>query len=106
MQAVGIFGTENRPSYADGQVDDSQPVNTKLLTYEVFGSTGTVADISYFDVNAQPQEVQGARLPWSLKIATNSPAIGGTVVAKAIATASAAGSSWMARSRPREFRTK
>ena len=52
------------------------------MIYEVFGSTGAVADISYFDVNAEPQEVQGARLPWSLKIATNSPAVVGSVVAQ------------------------
>ena len=52
------------------------------MTYEVFGPTGTVADISYFDVNSQPQQVDGASLPWSLKITTTSPSVVGSVVAQ------------------------
>ena len=43
---------------------------------------GTVADISYFDVNSDPQRVDGARLPWTIKITTNSPAVVGNVVAQ------------------------
>jgi hypothetical protein len=63
----GIFGSEKRPSYADTKINDTKPFNPKHLTFEVFGPPGTVADISYFDVNAAPQHVDGARLPWSLK---------------------------------------
>ena len=51
----GIFGSEKRPSYADTKINDTKPFNPKHLTYEVFGPPGTVADISYFDVNADPQ---------------------------------------------------
>ena len=47
----GIFGSEKRPSYADTRVNDTKPFNPKHLRYEVFGPPGTVADISYFDVN-------------------------------------------------------
>ena len=57
----GFFGAEKRPSYADGQVDDTTSFNPKQVTYEVFGPAGTVADISYFDVNSEPQQVDGAR---------------------------------------------
>ena len=56
--------------------------NPKHLTYEVFGPVGTVADISYFDVNSEPQMVDGARLPWSLQLATNSAAVVGSLVAQ------------------------
>ena len=56
----GIFGAEKRPSYADGQIDDTKSFNPKQVVYEVFGPAGTVADISYFDVNSQPQQVDGA----------------------------------------------
>jgi MmpS family membrane protein len=43
---------------------------------------GTVADISYFDVNSDPRRVDGARLPWSVQITANSPAVVGNVVAQ------------------------
>ncbi|CKM52893.1 membrane protein [Mycobacterium tuberculosis] len=47
----GFFGSENRPSYSDTNLENSKPFNPKHLTYEIFGPPGTVADISYFDVN-------------------------------------------------------
>jgi hypothetical protein len=78
----GIFGSEIRPSYSDGRVEDTTPFNRKQLLYEVFGPVGTVADINYFDVNTQPQQVDGARLPWSLAITTNSAAVVGKIVAQ------------------------
>jgi MmpS family membrane protein len=78
----GNFGTEKRPSYAAGQVHDTKSFNPKQVVYEVFGPPGTVADISYFDVNSQPQQVDGASLPWSLKITTDSPSVVGSVVAQ------------------------
>jgi Mycobacterium membrane protein len=78
----GNFGTEKRPSYAAGQVHDTKSLNPKQVVYEVFGPAGTVADISYFDVNSQPQQVDGASLPWSLKITTASPSVVGSIVAQ------------------------
>ena len=78
----GIFGSEKRPSYAEVNVKDTKPFNPKQVVYEVFGPAGTVADISYFDVNSQPQQVDGARLPWSLTMTTDSPAVMGSIVAQ------------------------
>jgi hypothetical protein len=78
----GIFGSERRPSYADTKINDTKPFNPKHLTYEVFGPPGTVASISYFDVNGDPQHVDGARLPWSLKFAFTQAAAVGSVVAQ------------------------
>jgi hypothetical protein len=78
----GIFGSEKRPAYADGQVDDTTPFSPKQVIYQVFGPAGTVADIGYFDVNSEPQQVDGARLPWSLKITTALPAVVGDIVAQ------------------------
>jgi nitrate reductase NapE component len=78
----GIFGSEKRPSYSDSATDNSKPFNPKRLTYEVFGPPGTVADISYFDVDADPKRVDGAQLPWSLNFATTSPAVMGNIVAQ------------------------
>jgi hypothetical protein len=78
----GVFGSEKRPSYADTRGEDAKPFNPKHLTYEIFGPAGTIADISYFDVNSEPQQVEGAPLPWSLKITTTLPAIMGNIVAQ------------------------
>ena len=78
----GIFGSEKRPSYADTKIDDAKPFDPKHLTYEVFGPPGTVADISYFDVNGEPQFVEGASLPWSLKFAITQAASVGNIVAQ------------------------
>jgi hypothetical protein len=78
----GVFGSEKRPSYSDSANDDSKPFNPKRLTYEVFGPPGTVADISYFDVNADPKRVDGAPLPWTLKLTTTAASVVGNIVAQ------------------------
>ena len=78
----GIFGSEKRPSYADTKINNTAPFNPKHLTYEVFGPPGTVANISYFDVNAEPQHIQGASLPWSLQFAIAETSAVGSVVAQ------------------------
>ncbi len=79
----GVFGSEKRPSYVDSNVKESQrPYNPKHLTYEVFGPPGTVADISYFDVNAEPQHISGASLPWSVQFALTEASSVGSVLAQ------------------------
>jgi len=78
----GIFGSENRPSYADTQVDDTKPFDPKKLTYEVFGPAGTVANISYFDENSEPTYIQGASLPWTLQFDLTETSAAGSVLAQ------------------------
>jgi len=78
----GLFGSEKRPSYADTNVADSKPFDPKHLTYEVFGPPGTVASISYFDVNAEPQHIDAAPLPWTLDFALTDTSAVGSVVAQ------------------------
>lgn len=77
-----FFGSERHESYSDSKLDNSKPFNPKQIIYEVFGPSGTVADISYFDVNSDPQRVDGAVLPWSLHITTNLAAVMGNIVAQ------------------------
>lgn len=64
----GLFGSEKGLSYADTRVDN-KPYNPPHLRYEVFGPPGTVALISYFGANGDPQHVEGASLPWSFEFA-------------------------------------
>jgi hypothetical protein len=61
----GVFGSVRRPSYADTPTVDSKSFDPKHLTYEVFGPPGTVAMISYFDGDGEPQTLRGITLPWS-----------------------------------------
>lgn len=102
----GIFGSEKRPSYAEGHITGPQPLLSKQVRYEVFGPAGTVADISYFDVNAQPQRVDGAQLPWSLTLTSNSPAVVADIVAQGDRHSIGCRIMIEASSRPKEFRTK
>jgi hypothetical protein len=75
------FGSETPTAYSNS-TETGTVSTSKSLLYEVFGPVGTVADISYFDVNSDPRRVEGARLPWSLQITANAPAVMGNVVAQ------------------------
>ena len=75
-------GSEKHAAYPNSKMTDTLLGPKKSLVYEVFGPAGTVADISYFDVNSDPQRVDGAHLPWSLQITANVPAVVGNVVAQ------------------------
>ena len=78
----GYFGSQKRESYADSNLESAKPFNPKRIIYQVFGPAGSSADISYFDVNSDPQRVDGAKLPWTLDISTTKPAVMGNLVAQ------------------------
>lgn len=78
----GVFGSEKRPSYAESRQQDTKPFNPKHVKYEVFGPTGSMADISYFDANGEPNHITGIELPWTFDISTTLPSIVGNVVAQ------------------------
>jgi len=82
----GIFGSHHSGSPAEGISNEIVPFNPKHVTLEVFGTPGAVATINYLDVNAQPQQVLDAALPWSFTITSTEPAIVGNVVAQGNAT--------------------
>lgn len=78
----GIFGSHYSTSANSGLANEIVPFNPKKVVLEVFGAPGAVATINYLDVNAQPQEVRNAPLPWSFTITTTQPAVIGNVVAQ------------------------
>jgi hypothetical protein len=78
----GIFGSHNNTSANSGLSNQIVPFNPKQVVLEVFGAPGTVATINYLDVNAQPQQVKNAPLPWSFTITTTEPAVVANVVAQ------------------------
>jgi hypothetical protein len=74
-------GSEKPGGYSNSTVTDTA-FGPKSMVYEVFGPVGMVADISYFDLDSDPHRVDRARLPWSLQITANVPAVMGNVVAQ------------------------
>jgi hypothetical protein len=78
----GIFGSNDNTSANSGLANEIVPFNPKQVVLEVFGAPGSVATINYLDVNAQPQQVKDAPLPWSFTITTTEPAVLGNVVAQ------------------------
>lgn len=78
----GIFGSHDNTSANGGLAGEIVPFNPKQVVLEVFGAPGAVATINYLDVNAQPQQVKDAPLPWSFTITTTEPAVIGNVVAQ------------------------
>ena len=71
----GIFGSKDVTSTPSNAANDIVPFNPKHVVMEVFGPPGTVATITYVDVNAQPQRVDAATLPWAYDTTTTQPAV-------------------------------
>jgi Mycobacterium membrane protein len=78
----GAFGMRGATPAAGARADDIKPFNPKRVTLEVFGPAGTAADINYLDVDAAPQRVDGAWLPWAYSVTTTAPAVSVNVVAQ------------------------
>ncbi len=71
----GIFGSHDVTSTPSGSANEIIPFNPKHVVMEVFGPPGTVATITYLDVNAQPQRADDATLPWAYDTTTTQPAV-------------------------------
>src|SRR4029079_18146862 len=71
----GIFGSRDVTSTPSGPANEIHPFNPKHVVMEVFGPPGTLATITYTDVNAQPQRVDDAPLPWAYDTTTTQPAV-------------------------------
>jgi len=71
----GIFASHDVTSTPSGTENDIVPFNPKHVVMEVFGPPGTVATITYLDVNAQPQRVDAVALPWAYDTTTTQPAV-------------------------------
>jgi Mycobacterium membrane protein len=78
----GIFGSGDTTTANAGLANEIVPFNPKQVVLEVFGEPGAVATINYLDVDAQPQQVIDAPLPWSHTITTTKAAVLGNVVAQ------------------------
>lgn len=71
----GIFGSQDVTSTPSGGANEIVPFNPKHVVLEVFGAPGATATITYLDVNAQPQRVDAAPLPWAYDTTTTQPSV-------------------------------
>jgi hypothetical protein len=71
----GIFGSHDVVSTPSGGDNEIVPFNPKRVVIEVFGAPGTVATITYLDVDAQPQRADDATLPWTYDTTTTQPTV-------------------------------
>jgi hypothetical protein len=78
----GYFGAHGKAGGSSVRFEDTKPFHPKVVIYDIFSPDGTVADINYLDLNAQPQRADGARLPWSLTLSTTDPAVSPDIVAQ------------------------
>jgi hypothetical protein len=71
----GIFGSRDVVSTPSNAANEIVPFNPKHVVMEVFGPPGTVATITYLDVNAQPQRADNVALPWTYDETTTQPTV-------------------------------
>jgi hypothetical protein len=56
--------------------------NPKVVKYEIDGPPGSVANINYWDADADTHQVNNAPLPWSYTISTTLPAVSANIMAQ------------------------
>ena len=78
----GIFGSDHDVSAGGELPNQAVSLNPKHVVIEVFGEPGAVATIGYVDIDAQPQRVDDAPLPWSYDVTTTQPGVFVNVVAQ------------------------
>lgn len=78
----GIFGKEQRTTYADTRAVDSRPYDPKVMVYEVWGTPGSVANISYFDEETEPRYIKDVPLPWRMEFDMGTQTATGSIMAQ------------------------
>ena len=76
-----FFGAEGIIVTPKVFAEDPEPFDPKVVKYEIFGS-GSYADINYLDLDAKPQRLDGAALPWSITLQTTAPSAAPNIVAQ------------------------
>ncbi len=76
------FGEHDNRPITSGMADDIKPFNPKHVVYEVYGPPGSVANINYLDITAQPRKASNVPLPWTLSVTTTLPSVSVNVIAQ------------------------
>ncbi len=76
-----FFGSEGILTTPKVFAEDPEPFDPKVVKLEVWGS-GSYANINYLDLDAKPQRLDDAALPWSLTLETTAPSAAPTILAQ------------------------
>lgn len=77
----GFFGAEGITVTPRVFAEDPEPFDPKVVRYEITGS-GSYANINYLDLDAKPQRVDQAALPWTLTLQTTEPSAAPNILAQ------------------------
>ena len=75
-----MFASEDLNANAGKGIEIVQ-FNPKILVYDVYGSPGSTAQISYFDPDANVHLIN-APLPWSFSLSTTLPTVSANLMAQ------------------------
>ena len=75
-----MFASENLNAGAGAGIEIVQ-FNPKVMVYDVYGSPGTTAQISYFDPDANVHLLT-TPLPWSITLSTTLPTVSANLMAQ------------------------
>ena len=75
-----MFASQNLNASAGAGIEIVQ-FNPKVLVYDVYGTPGTTAQISYFDPEANVHTVS-VPLPWSVTLSTTLPTVSASLMAQ------------------------
>lgn len=78
----GVFGSDEIFKWNGSGSEVIESINTKHVTYEVFGPVDTAGGVSYLNEDAQPEQANFTSLPWSYTMTTTNPAVIANVVAQ------------------------
>ncbi|CAN5606197.1 siderophore transporter accessory protein MmpS5 [soil metagenome] len=78
----GFFASEGPMVTPVNFADDPEPFDPKVVEYEIYGPSGAFADVNYLDLEGKPQRVDGAALPWTIRLETTEPSALAQVVAQ------------------------
>jgi hypothetical protein len=82
IRVRSYFGDHSDSGETYAAEEEVKPFNPKVVTYDIYGVPGATADINYLDLDAKPQRVDGAPLPWSLTLSTTAPGVMPNIVAQ------------------------
>lgn len=77
----GFFGSEGITVTPRVFADDPEPFDPKVVRYEVTGS-GSYANVNYLDLDAKPQRIDSASLPWELTLQTTEASAAPNILAQ------------------------
>ena len=76
-----VFGSQDLNANAGAGIKIVQ-FNPKVVKYEIDGPPGSVANINYWDADANTHQLNDQPLPWSYTISTTLPAVSANIMAQ------------------------